>query len=178
MYFSPTAHKSSVASAPVNNVSSFSSNSDNSLVSRACLAIYKANSISKSNLVLKDHSKSNILPGSIKAAIPVSVSNFYVYSFKSSSFTNLASQNSICYSKFSNPKIPTTPKSSISDSPTNRKNFSYLIPSVIKSNNTKPVCEPSQTSHFVPLPIKSSKCLFHSSTQACQSIFFSKSKGV
>ena len=32
--FSPVAHKSSVASAPVKSVSSFSSNSDNSLVSR------------------------------------------------------------------------------------------------------------------------------------------------
>ena len=60
--FSRSTHKSSVTSAPVKNVSSFSSNPDNSLGSRACLAICKANSNPKSNLVLKDHSKSYILP--------------------------------------------------------------------------------------------------------------------
>ena len=53
--FSPSAHKSTVASAPVKNVSSFSSNSDNSLGSKACLAICKANSSPKFNLALKDH---------------------------------------------------------------------------------------------------------------------------
>ena len=53
-FFSPIAHKSTVASAPVKNVSSFSSNSDNSLGSKACLAICKASSSPKSNLALKD----------------------------------------------------------------------------------------------------------------------------
>ena len=67
--FSPSAHKSSVTSAPVKNVSSFSSNSANSLCSRACLAICKANSNPKSNLVLKDNSKSHILPVFVKPAI-------------------------------------------------------------------------------------------------------------
>ena len=74
--FSPSAHKSSVASAPVKIVSSFSSNSNNSLVSRACLAICKANSNPKSNLVLKDHSKFHILPVSVFTSfsiLPVSV---------------------------------------------------------------------------------------------------------
>ena len=69
--FSPSAHKSSVASAPIKNVSSFSSNLGNSLGSRSCHAICKANSNPKSNLVLKDHSKSHILLVSIKLAIPV-----------------------------------------------------------------------------------------------------------
>ena len=69
--FSPSAHKSSVTSAPVKNVSFFSSNSANSCCSRAHLAIYKANSNPKSNLVLKDNSKSHILPISVKPAIPV-----------------------------------------------------------------------------------------------------------
>ena len=122
--FSPSAHMSSVASALVKNVSSFSSNSYNSLVSRACFAICMANCNPKSNLAL-DHSKSHILPVSIKPAIPMSVSNFCVsptlsnssdvmvqkpsfdsYSFKSSSFINLASQHSYCHSKFSGSKIP------------------------------------------------------------------------
>ena len=74
--FSPSAHKSSVTSAPVKIVSSFSSNSNNSLVSRACLAICKANSNPKSNLVLKDHSKFHILPVSVFTSfsiLPVSV---------------------------------------------------------------------------------------------------------
>ena len=71
-FFSPWAHKCIVASAPVNNVSSFSSNSDNSLVSRAFLAIFEANSDSKSNLVLKSH----VLLVSAKPAAPMSVSNF------------------------------------------------------------------------------------------------------
>ena len=59
--FLPGAIKSSVASALVKNVPSFSSNSDKSLASRACLAIFKENSNHKSNLVLKDHSRSHIL---------------------------------------------------------------------------------------------------------------------
>ena len=75
--FLPGTHKSSVPSALVKNVSSFSSNSDNSLVYRACLAIYKANCNPKSNLEL-DHSKSHILTVSVKPAIPMSVSNFCV----------------------------------------------------------------------------------------------------
>ena len=83
--FSPSAHKSSVASAPVKNVSYFSSNSDNSLGSRTCLAICKANSNPKSNFVLKDHSKSHILPVFVKFAIPMSVSNFCVSSTLSNS---------------------------------------------------------------------------------------------
>ena len=52
--FSPSAHKSS----------------GNSLGSRSCHAICKANSNPKSNLVLKDHSKSHISLVSIKLAIP------------------------------------------------------------------------------------------------------------
>ena len=53
---------SSVASALVKNVLSFSSNLDNSFCCTACLAICKANSNPKSNLVLsKDHSKSHII---------------------------------------------------------------------------------------------------------------------
>ena len=68
--FSPSAHKCSVASAPIKNVSSFSSNLGNSLGSRSCHAICKANSNPKSNLVLKDHSKSHISLVSIKLAIP------------------------------------------------------------------------------------------------------------
>ena len=70
-YFSPIAHKTSDASALVKNASSFSSNSDNSLVSRASLAICKANSNPQSNLVFKDHSKSHVLLVSVKLAIPV-----------------------------------------------------------------------------------------------------------
>ena len=97
--------------------------------------------------------------------------SFDSYSFKSSMFKNSTSQHYFCHSKFLGPKIPTTPKSSISVSPTNRNNFSFMIPSVIKSNDSKPACAPSQTSHLSPFPIKSSKRLFQSSTQACQSIF-------
>ena len=93
------------------------------------------------------------------------------YSFKFSSFTNTVSQRSFCHSKFSCPKTSTTPKSSISVSPTSRNNFSFSIHSVIKSNDSKPACASSQTSHLSPFPIKSSKLSFHASTQACQSIF-------
>ena len=129
----------------------------------------------------------------------MSVSNFYnscvsdamvqkpsfdCYSFKSSSFTNSVSQLSFCHSKFSSPKIPTTLKSSISGSPTKCNNFSFLIPSVIKSNGSKPACGPPQTSRLLSFPINSSRHpqtsrllsfpinssrhLFQSSTQACQ----------
>ena len=66
---------------------------------------------------------------------------------------------------------------SISVSPTNRNNFSFLIPSVIKSNDIKPASAPPQTSHL-SLPIKSRRALFQSSTQVYQSIFFSKSEDV
>ena len=71
---------SNVVSASVKNVSYFSSNWDNGLVSRASVASSKANSNSKSNSELQDHSKSHILPVSLSA------SNFYVSStlFKSS----------------------------------------------------------------------------------------------
>ena len=188
--FSSSVHKPSIASASLKNVSPFSSNSANSLLSRACLAICKANSSPKSNLVLKDHSKSHNLTVSVKPAIPVSVSNFCVsstlsnssdalvqkhsfvsYSFKSSSFTNSASQLSFCCSKFSGPKIPTTPKSSISVSPTNHNNVSSSIPYVIKSNDSKPACALPQTSHLLPFSIKSSRCLFQFSTLASQLIF-------
>ena len=65
---------------------------------------------------------------------------------------------------------------SISASPTNRRNFSYSIPWVIKSNNLKPTCAPFRTSHLLALPVKSSKRLFQSSTQACQSIFSQNQK--
>ena len=54
--FSPSARKSTVASAPVKNVSPFPSNSDNSLGFRVCIAICKANPNPKSNLALTDHS--------------------------------------------------------------------------------------------------------------------------
>ena len=187
--FSPSAHKSSVTSAPVKNVSSFSSNSANSLCSRACLGTCKVSSNPKSNLILKYNSKSHILPVSFKSAIPVSVSNFCVsstlsnssgamvqkhsfdsHSFKSTSFTNSASQLSFFCSKFSSPKIPTTPKSSISVPPTNHNNFSSSIPYFIKSNDSKPACAPPQTCHLSPFSIKSSRRLFQSSTKACQSI--------
>ena len=202
--FSPSAHKSSVASAPVKNVLSFSSNSANSLSSRAYLAICKANFNPKYNLVLKDHPKFHILPVSVKPAIPVSVSNFCVsstlsnssdamvqkhsfdsHSFKSNSFTNPASQLSFYRSKFSGPKIPTTPKSSTSVSPTNHNNFSSSIPYVIKSNDSKPAYVPPQTSHLSPFSIKSSRRFFQSSCQStllfCSSLsinFFSKSEGI
>ena len=75
---SPSEYKSSVASAPVKNVSSFSSNSDISLVFGACVAICKTNCNPKSNLVLKDHSESDISPVSSKPAIPMSVSDFCI----------------------------------------------------------------------------------------------------
>ena len=92
------------------------------------------------------------------------------YSFKSSSFTNSTSQSSFCHSKFSGPKIPYTPKSSISVPITNQINFSFLIPSVIKSNNSKPASAASQTSYLLPFPITSSRSFFQSSIQAYQSI--------
>ena len=118
----------------------FSSNSDNSLGSRASLAIYKANSDSESNLVLKDHSKSHILPVPAKPAIPMFVSNFCVSSKLSNSSDAIVlkklSFNSYSFkssSNFSSSKIATTPKSSISVSPKNRNKFSYSIPSFIKS---------------------------------------------
>ena len=200
--FSPSAHKSSVASAPVKNVLSFCSNSADSLSSRAYLAICKANFNPKSNLVLKDHPKFHILPVSVKPAIPVSVSNFCVsstlsnssdvmvqkhsfdsHSFKSSSFTNSASQLSFYRSKFSGPKIPSTPKSSTSVSPTNHNNFSSSIPYVIKYNDSKPAYVPPQTSHLSPFSIKSSRRFFQSSCQSAllfcsslQSIFSQNQK--
>ena len=65
---------------------------------------------------------------------------------------------SFCHSKFSSSKIPTTPESSISVSPTNRNNCSFSNPSVIKSNYSKPVCAPCQASHFSPFHIECSKC--------------------
>ena len=83
--FSPSAHKSTVASTLVKNVSSFPSNSDNSLGSRVCLAICKVNSNPKSNLALKDHSKFHFLPVSIKPAKTMSVSNSCVSSTLSNS---------------------------------------------------------------------------------------------
>ena len=55
----------------------------------------------------------------------------------------------------------------VSTSPTNRNNISFSIPSFIKSNDSKTACAPSQTFHLLLLPIKSSKCLFQSSTQVC-----------
>ena len=171
-----------VASALVKNVSSFSSNSDDRLISRAFVAIYKTNCNPKFNLVF-DHSKSHISPVFVE---PVSVPNFCIsstissssyavvqkpsfesYSFKSSSFVNFASKCSFCHSKFSSSKIPTTPKSPVSVSPKDCNNCSFSIPSVIKSNDSKPASTPSQTSPLSHLPIKSSKCLFKSSTQAC-----------
>ena len=125
--FTVNSIKSSVASAPAKNIPSFSFNSDNNLISKACLAICQPNSNSKCNLVLKEHTKSHILPVSIKFAIPMSLSNFCdsstlsnssdamvlkpsfdSYLIKSSSSTNSASQRSFCPSKFSGPKIPTT----------------------------------------------------------------------
>ena len=101
----------------------------------------------------------------------VQKTSFDSYSFKSSSFTNLASQHSFCHSKFSG---PSTTKFSISVSSTNHYNFSFSILSVIKSNDSKPACAPPQTSH---LPIKSSQHLFQFSTQVCQS-FFSQNQRV
>ena len=102
--------------------------------------------------------------------------SFDSHSFKPSSFTNSTSQLSFCRSKFSSPKIPTTPKSSISVSPTNHNNFSSSIPYFIKSNDSKPACAPPQTSHLSPFSIKSSRRLFQSSTQACQSIISQNQK--
>ena len=107
----------------------------------------------------------------------VQKASFDSYSFKSSSFINLASQRSFCHSKFSGPKIPTTPKYSISVSPTNHNNFSSLIPSVIKSNS-KRACACPQTSHHSPFPIKFRRRLFQSSTRACQSNFFFQNQKV
>ena len=101
---------------------------------------------------------------------------FKSYSFKSGSFINSASQCSHCHSKPSNPKIPTTPKSSISVFPTNCNSFSYWIPSVIKSNDPKSACMSSQTSHLLRLPLKFSKHLVKSFASACQSTFSQNQK--
>ena len=125
--FTVNSFKSSVASGPVKNLPSFSFNSDNSLISKACLAICKPNLNSKCNLVLKDHTEPHILPVFIKFAISKSLSNFCVsstlsnysgamvqkpsfgsYSSKSSFSTNSASQGSFCLAKLSGFKIPTT----------------------------------------------------------------------
>ena len=108
--FSPSAHKSSVTSALVKNVSSLSSNSANSLIFYQFLL----------NLLFL-----------CLFLIFVSLPHFQILMmlcFKNSliltsSFTNSASQLSFCRSKFSNPKIPTTPKSSISLSLANHNNF-------------------------------------------------------
>ena len=78
--------------------------------------------------------------------------------------------------KSSSPFKSTTPKSSITVSPTNRNNFSFSVPSVIKSNDSKPACAPPQKSHLSPFPIKSSRHLFQSSTQTFQSIFSQNQK--
>ena len=78
--------------------------------------------------IIQSHMLNHILPVSVKPAIPMSVSNFCVsstlsnssdamvqkhsfdsHSFKPSSFANSASQLSFRRSKFSGPKIPTTP---------------------------------------------------------------------
>ena len=176
--FSPSTHKSTVASAPVKNVSSFSSNSGNSLGSRVCLAICKANSNPKSNLALKDHSKFHFLPVSIKPAKTMSVSNSCVSSTLSNSSDAMVQNPSFdSYSfKSSSQFKSATPKSSISVSPTNRNNFCFSFPSVIKSNDLKPTCVPPQTSHLSSFPIKSSRHLFQSSTQTCRSIFFQNQK--
>ena len=114
--FSPSAYKCTVASAPVKNVSSFSSNSDNSLGTRACLAICKANSNPKSNLALKDHSKFHFLPVFIKPAKPMFVSNSCVsYTFSNSSRVMVQKPSFDSYSfKSSSPFKSTTPKSFIS----------------------------------------------------------------
>ena len=96
--------------------------------------------------------------------------SFDSHSFKSSSFTDSASQLYFYRSKFSSPKISASPKSSISDSPTNHNNFPSLIPFFIKSSDSKPACAPPQASHLLPFSIKSCRRLFQSSTQACQSI--------
>lgn len=63
--------------------------------------------------------------------------------FKFGYFTNSASRRSFCHPK---PKIPASQKSSISGSLTKRNNVSYLIPLVIKSNDPKSTCTPSQAS--------------------------------
>ena len=130
--FSPSSYKSTVVSAPVKNVSSLSSNSDNSLGSRACLAVCKANSNPKSNLALKDDSKFYFFPVSIKPAIPMSVSNSCVSSTLSNSNDTMVQKPSFeSYSfKSSSPFKSTTPKSFISVSQTNLNNFSFSIPSL------------------------------------------------
>ena len=101
---------------------------------------------------------SSTLPNSIDAM--VQKHSFDSHSFKLSSFTNSASQLSFCCSKFSDPKNPTTRKSSISVSPTNPNNFSSSIPYVIKSNDSKFACAPPKTSHILPFSIKCSRRLF------------------
>ena len=56
---------------------------------------------------------------------------------------------------------------------------SFSIPSsVIKANDSKPALAPPRTSHFLPFPIKSSKSLFQSSNQSCQSIFSQNQKAL
>ena len=178
--FSPSAHKSTVASAPVKFCSSFSSNSGNSLGSRACLAICKANSNPKSNLALKGHSKFHFLPVSIKPAKSMSVSNSCVSSTLSNSSDVMVQKPSFdsCSFKSSSPFKSTTPKSSISVSPTNRNNFSFSVPSVIKSNDSEPACAPPQISHFSPFPIKSGRHFFSVSYSNLPINFFSRSEGV
>ena len=86
-------------------------------------------------------------------------------------FSQIQDHNVFYHLEFSSFSISATPKSSISVSPTNHNNFFFSIPSVNKSNDSKPTCAPFQASHLFPFPIKSSKHLFQSSTQACQSIF-------
>ena len=108
----------------------------------------------------------------------MSVSNFCVSSTLSNSGDAMVQKPSFhsYLFKSSSPFKSTTPKSSISVSPTNRNSFSFSIPSVIKSNDSKPACAPPQTSHLSPFPIKSSKHLFQSSTQTCQSVFSQNQK--
>ena len=70
-----------------------------------------------------------------------------------SSLKNLASQRSFCNSKCSGPKIRTTRQSPISLSPTRtRNNPSFSLPSVIKSDDSKPACAPPQTSKVSQVP--------------------------
>ena len=71
---------------------------------------------------------------------------FKFYSCKSNSVTNSVSQRSFCHLRFLSPKISATPKLLISVSPTDRNNFSYSIPSVIKFNDSRSTCALSQTS--------------------------------
>ena len=103
----------------------------------------------------------------------MSVSNSCVSSILSNSSNAMPQKPSFdSYSfKSISPFKSTTPKSSISVSPTNRNNFSFSIPSFIKSNDSKPACVPPQTSHLSPFPIKSSRHFFRSYTQTCQLIF-------